>query len=273
MYFPCDLPAWYDIAINKTIIQLIIRSDAFQFFVENYTKYRLLSHMEEMSETLFISPNLEPNGEFGFGPICKYRPSEKEGWVLCEVQLPSYDESVSGRAQSCLFGLFSSLLFAFASQKKYWDCKKTDQIVQNPQLIQYDIMWDGQGMNDYGLSVNVSPALARWIAKQPEGRNAEMGNTILEVTKHMSRYISEQAKKGEYFSAQSYCRTEFGAYFGVSLTTDGDACDLGSGGAQRSNPDPESYVLGPHNVDCFRQQFSLFAGVAKMCEIARAEIG
>lgn len=269
MYLLDDIPAWYDLGIKKTILQILVRNDAFEFFVSNCAKYQLIPKMVELSGTELIAPINSAEGVFGFGPICKYQPSKRADWVLCEIALPNYDQPA--RPHACTIALL-------LAEVEYWEISHRDELakrqdpndpVPTPQLMLATIEWAGTDFRDScGLWIAIGPALARWIAKQPAGEHKEMSQAIKTVAKHRA---SERERKSSL--AFLRCKATFDAYNGVWFGCDGDACELSHGGAQNSNPNPHPYSLGPHNVDHFQQQFALLAGAAKLCQIARQEIG
>ena len=270
MYLTRDTPAWYDLGIEETTLQIWVRNDVFEFFISKSTSNRLTPKMIELSGAELIAPTHPTEGMFGFGPLCKYQPSQRANWVLCEIALPNWDQPA--RSYVCTLALLLNCL-------EYWDIsqkKDTLTMPQNssepiptPQLMTVSIEWAGTDFRDaWGLWVAIGPTLAHWIAKQSAGQHKEISKAIKTVAWHM---WSERMRKHDWVLAK--CRAEFSAYNGVWFGCDGDACELSHGGAQNSNPNPPPYTMGPHNVDSPQQQFSLLAGAAKLCQIARQDIG
>jgi hypothetical protein len=274
MFLKKDIPAWYDLGIKETTLQIWVRNDAFQFFVSRCSQYYFIDQMTKLSCVDLIPPTNYIQGVLGFGSLCNYQPDKmKVGWTLCEIALPAHNQHKLWRPCVCTLALLLNILNGFTSPTKRSPDSSDIQLsseegsVLMPQLITVDVIWNG-GYNDCGLTVSVSSALSKWIAHQPEGEHEEIGQAIKTVARHMRLGNEKEIDDPDI----QKCRAEFDARNGASLSCNGDMSELCHGGVQSYKSDPGPYILGTHNVDNLQQELSLFAGAAKLCEVARRAI-
>jgi len=270
-----DKKCWYDLGINATQLIISIRKDAWEDIVGKIAKYGWIPKMEELTQEKWNPPSESLPTTFGFGENNQFTAEQASGEVVCTADFPSAETSAQPFACT-LKNIFNQLwLFGYDSEPNV-SHEESASLVR-PQLLTIEdiVFYPRKIRGDFGLSTVILSPLARWIAAYDKhGQTRYIHPEITETMQNIAVHIYGPGWFAEKFRqhALQECCCEFSDYSGVYFHCEGDRCDLGHGGAHNSCSDPWPYTIGPHNCDCFRQQFVLFAGVAKLCEVARQGI-
>ena len=264
---------WYDLGVNNTQLIISIRGDTWTDIIDQISNDGWIPTMEELTGEKWIPPSKFFPTQFGFGENNQFTVGRVRGWVICTVGFPPFE--TTSKPFACALKIIFDHLWQFGYNNEPDVSHEASASLIHPQLLTIeDIVFQSRDIRSgYGLGAEILSPLARWIAaydKHGQTRyiHPEISQTMQDVALHM--YKSEWLTK--YPSDLRACHCEFSDYSGVYFHCEGDRCDLCHGGAHNSKPDPWPYTIGPHNCDSFRQQFVLFAGVAKLCEVARRDI-
>ncbi|AKM84745.1 TPA: hypothetical protein DHW58_00530 [Patescibacteria group bacterium] len=270
-----DRPEWYGLSFEEpNVIAVTVHPTIWPAVVGSLTK-RVSSLREKKAEPpanlyrekmiriaeQFTLPSLtepkETDGAFGFQNTCFSYQHDEQGWV-CRFYLPGHQEKERGRAHATTLNWLCNSLWLIGGDDNIPKPKGRHRQL----VVVEDICYTG-GYNELGVGISITPTLARWIAAQPQTQRVPI---VEQAIASMYRWMV--GGKLELLGHECCC--SFGQYFGVYLRCPGNACELGGGGPVDPN---DGYCLGPHNVDCFPQEFALLAGVAKLCDLARADLG
>ncbi len=152
-----------------------------------------------------------------------------------------------------------------------------DEEIENPnniQFLQLDTVCQ-IGHHGHSISGSVSPKLGAWLKKQGEcleDESAFSNVSLLDVEKTM-RQTWNQFTERKLEESPRECRAIIVRSGRFSLVCPGDACDVSIYPDQVYGDEigTMSVRFACHNLDVAKQQITLVAGLAKLCELARKD--
>lgn len=215
---------------------------------------------------------------WGFGKAVSWKQNDKPGW--CTIECPLVPKNFHKENFQKMYNLSATLekLFEYMySQVDY----RTDQLL----LIRY--FSSERKMHGCSFSVRIMPRLCNWINKisqeilpayyrrvtgiekfksESEIKISKVLDTMLLILSGSSRSTNKENDK-EYNEYATRIRIN---KFFLNLSCPGDSCGLDPENYDENCADT-GYKLLPHNLDSPFQQFTLLAGLAKICQLARED--
>lgn len=218
--------------------------------------------------TKFYTFSNGKDGFFGFDQSLSVNMGS-DGWATLKMLFPSrqvgddsdYRPKLSARSYS--LSIFASLT--------YWLAKPTRETAK--QLLAIESVDIGEGFGHSGISVAMSPFLVEKLKGLNNGDLESIKETMFTTDKALSPHSLKGSSGGGLAeNLENFKRQEFRVIlqksddvFYLHLSVFGISCGLDPDNLY--SRDNVGYRLVPHNVDNRIQQFSLIAGLARLCEI------
>lgn len=261
------VPAWYDLRMTRRGIAVDLHPQAFQHLVSLFgtgvfasQEHVVHSHWDQKDYPLppFQNPT-SPTGSWGFGGNVHPLRSRRSGWVAFVTTLPVQEKPLDlakwYQPSASLNALFMALRYPEF---------RTD--FDRPQLLVVSgVMAFARHTYAGAVEASISPALRQWLARDEE--RLEIPSAAQAMYQTWRGIDKEKPKYSRFFRERFQAETRSRGL--LHLSVPGNACGLDPEisyfGAE------EGYTLVPHNTDGVVQQWALLAGLAKICELARAD--
>lgn len=257
------IPACYDFALEETTLLIHVHEKAAEVLKQTLTRSSPIVPVlqQELNLPEFILPAEE---QWGFGNVLSRRQSTLPSWIVYECPLPVVLGPKIGDEGnwSKVFAVSATLRLLFwALELEVIEGERDSAFAQ---FLFVDNIAARRGMHGGSLNVTVCPPLCEWLHQQKDNsEHSEIAGAMKRVFWHMSGRPDPDPLG--YARFRAWMRQPKW----VNLSCPGEACGL----------DPDDYYelslnrgygLAPHNVDTPIQQLTLLAGLAVMCQLARA---
>lgn len=256
-----DYPCWYELSWNKDNMAIVLRlhNDFIQVFQPPAPDSRFITRLS--NELKLGEFKNDFDGDIGFDGILKRLEGDGE-FSEFALSLPNMRrETEAGKGYHLDATLAYAASASLSAYMPFLELCEEDTSSKTPQLLTIETT-TRMGMHGGSFDANVSVALRRWL-EQYSGTN-----TIPEAVSVMMQAYNRM------LGLRNFDKPYFDVYIwengGLNLSCPGNACGL--------NPlhsgiiGGRGYKLACHNVDNPEQQLTLIAGLAAICDRARAEI-
>lgn len=244
------VPLCYDLGIRDDGIIIKIHRTAVKYLLAQISKNSPI--IVDLRERLGLPEFIFPNSRlWGFGNTIS-TDGENGDWITWKCELPT-----ARNFGTKAFAISATLNVIFNLLR---NCEITGDTNQT-QLLAINSWMTLNAPHGGFFSVILSSSLCEWISQRGYYYKEEIDAAMVAAYKRMT-----------YKKDRLACKNSIGVQFDGRHTmffTEGNACSLNpEGGALNESGDK----LMPHNVDLILQQLVLFAGVAKLNQLAREDI-